>query len=123
MGVYVYTLRKNPIIAIDTDYGKSITLGRVEFAYKVSWSGGDPQYKRTTARLHSLAEKAREANPDLELVTIGNPKDHDFSKYGPMGVYLVKDHFTSYYDTDSPGKYIGLLHKNGKTYNFERIDV
>ena len=121
MGIYVYTLRKNPVIAAD-DVGDPVSVGYSKYAYKLAWGWDHPTYKRNTARLHSLAEKARAANPDLVLMTFGEPKEHDFAKYGPMPVYQVSPELTSFYDTRPPGKQIGALHKSGTTYIFKRFN-
>jgi len=119
MGVYVYTLRKNPTNAIDKDIGAPVAIGVTKYAYKVSWNrSGD--YNRRVGRTEALAEKARESNPNLVMVTFGDPKEHDFDRYGSMSVYQVRPTFTSFYDTESPGEYIGRLYKSGKTYMFVR---
>ncbi len=122
MGIYVYTLRKNPIVAIDSGTKAPTAVGYSKFAYKVSSGWNNPTYNRTTSRLHSLAEKARDANPNLVMMTIGDPKDHDFAKYGPMAVYRVSPELTAFYDTKAPGERIGELHKFGKSYVFDRCE-
>lgn len=119
MGIYVYTLRKNTLTAIDMDIVAPVQIGIVAYAYKHSWGWDSPVYKRNTARLHSMAEKARAANPNLELVTFGNPKDYDFSRGGKMAVYRVKPWLTSFYDTSAPGELAGYLFKNGRKFEFE----
>ena len=122
MGIYVYTLRLNPTIAIDAEIKTPISIGILKYAYKVAWGWDHPTYKRNTARLHTMAEKARAANPNLVLVTFGDPKEHDFAKYGPLPVLRVSPELTSFYDTKSPGRRVGELRKNGKSYIFERCE-
>ena len=85
MGIYVYTLRKNTLKATDMDIGAPIEIGVTAYAYKESYSRSGA-YNRMTARMHSMAERARDANPNLVLVTFGNPADHDFDRYGKMAV-------------------------------------
>jgi len=119
MGIYVYTLRKNTLKATDMDVGAPIEIGVTAYAYKESYRGSG-EYSRTTARLHSMADRAREANPNLVLVTFGDPKDYDFSRGGKMAVYRVKPTMTSFYDTQAPGEQVGYLFKNGRKFEFER---
>ena len=119
MGIYCYTLRKNPIIAIDTDIGAPAAIGITKYAYKVSsYHSGD--YNRLVGRMETLAENARHANPNLVMTTFGDPKEHDFDRYGPMAVYRTSPTMTSFYDTQMPGERIGMLYKSGKSYIFER---
>jgi hypothetical protein len=66
-----------------------------------------------------MAERARDANPNLVLVTFGNPKDNDFSKHS-MPVYRVSPKMTSFYDTEAPGELVGYLSKQGRKIVFER---
>jgi hypothetical protein len=120
MGIYVYTLRKNTLTAIDMDIGAPVEIGVTAYAYKQSWGWNSPEYNRKTARMHSMAERARDANPNLVLVTFGNPADHDFDRYGKMAVYRVKPWLTSFYDTEAPGEQVGYLFKNGRKFEFER---
>jgi len=119
MGIYVYTLRKNTLKVTDMDIGAPIEIGVTDFAYKEYWDGG-AVYKRTTARLHSMADRARNANPNLVLVTFGNPKDHNFDRDGKMAVYRVKPTMTHFYDTGVPGEQVGYLYQNGRKFEFER---
>lgn len=119
MGLYVYTLRKNTINAIDMDIGTPIEIGITKYAYKDSWNR-TPEYKRMTARMHSMAERARDCNPNLVLTTYGDPKDHDFSRDG-MTVYRTSPNMTYFYDTKAPGEPIGVLYKRGRKFEFERI--
>jgi len=119
MGIYCYTLRKNPIIAIDTNVGAPAVIGITKYAYKVSsYHSGD--YNRLVGRMETLAENARHANPNLVMITCGDPKEHDFDRYGPMEVYRTSPTMTSFYDTQTPGERIGMLYKSGKSYIFER---
>ena len=119
MGIYVYTLRKNTLKATDMDVGAPIEIGVTAFAYKESYRGGG-DYNRTTARMHSMAERARDANPNLVLVTFGNPKDHDFDRDSKMAVYRVTPTMTHFYDTGVPGEQVGYLYRNGRKFEFER---
>jgi len=119
MGIYVYTLRKNPIVAIDKDIGAPIAIGITKYAYKVSWNRS-ADYNRLVGRMETLAENARDANPNLVMATFGDPKEHDFDRYGPMAVYRTSPTMTSFYDTQAPGERIGMLYKSGKSYVFER---
>lgn len=119
MGIYVYTLRKNTIQAIDMDIGAPVEIGVTKYAYKDSWNGG-AHYKRMTGRAHAAAERARDANPNLVLVTFGDPKDHNFDRDG-MTVYRTNPNMTYFYDTKAPGEPIGVLYKRGKKFEFERI--
>jgi hypothetical protein len=120
MGVYVYTLRKNTIKAIDNDIGAPIDIGITAYAYKCSYNGGG-RYERLVARQRASAERARDANPNLVLVTFGSPKDYDFSREGKMEVYRVKPTLTSFYDTEAPGEKVGYLTKTGRKFVFTRI--
>lgn len=119
MGIYVYTLRKNTFKAIDKDIGAPVDIGITKYAYKESWNSS-ADYKRMTARMHSMAERARDANPNLVLATFGDPKDHDFSRDG-MTVYRIRPDMTYFYDTKAPGEPIGVLYKRGRKFEFERI--
>lgn len=118
MGIYCYTLRKNTIKAIDMDIGAPIELGTTQYAFKESWNGG-AAYKRLVNRMFSLAEKARDANPNLVLVVMGDPKNNDFDKH-KMPVFRVSPEYEFHYDGRSPGDVVGYLYKNGKRYEFER---
>lgn len=118
MGVYIYTLRKNPTISIDKGTKAPVAIGVTKYAYKDS-SYRSAAYNRMVGRMHALADKARDANPDLTLVTVGDPKDHDFIKYGPMGVYKVSDRMSYFLDTKAPGTLAGFIFKSGKSYIFE----
>jgi len=120
MGIYIYTLRKNTVKAIDAEIGAPIEIGVTAYAYKESWNRCGA-YNRMTARMHSMAERARDANPNLVLVTFGNPKDNDFDRHGKMAVYRVKPTMTSFYDTEAPGELVGHLRKKGRTFEFERV--
>jgi len=121
MGTYVYTLRKNPIIAIDKDIGAPVAIGITKYAYKVS-SYHSADYNRLVGRMETLAEKARDANPNLVMITFGDPKEHDFDRYGPMAVYRTSPTMTSFYDSQSPGTLIGFIYKSGKSFIFERSE-
>jgi len=121
MGTYAYTLRKNPIIAIDKDIGAPIAIGITKYAYKVSWNHS-ADYNRLVGRMETLAEKARDANPNLVMTTFGDPKEHDFDRYGPMAVYRTSPTMTSFYDSQSPGTLIGFMYKSGKSFIFERSE-
>ncbi len=121
MGVYVYTLRKNPVQAIAMDIGAPVNIGYSKYAYKESWNKTGA-YNRLVGRMHTLAEKARDANPNLVMITHGDPKEHDFDRYGPMAVYRISPELESYYDTKMPGGRIGYLYKSGKKYEFERCE-
>ena len=120
MGIYVYTLRKNTVSAIDADIGAPIEIGVTAYAYKYYWRGDSPSYNRLTARMEAMAGLAREANPNLVLVTFGDPKNNDFSKHS-MPVYRVSPKMTSFYDTEAPGELVGHLRKKGRTFEFERV--
>jgi hypothetical protein len=119
MGIYIYTLRKNTLKATDMDIGSPIEIGVTAFAYKESWNRCGA-YNRMTARMHSMAWRAREANPNLVLVTFGDPKDNDFSKLS-MPVYRVSPEMTRFYDTEAPGELIGYLYKKGRAFKFDRV--
>jgi hypothetical protein len=119
MGIYVYTLRKNTLKATDMDVGAPIEIGVTAYAYKESYRGGG-EYNRMTARMHSMAERARASNPNLVLVTFGDPKDHDFDCDSKMAVYRVRPTMTHFYDTQAPGEQVGYLFKDGRKFKFER---
>ncbi len=121
MGIYCYTLRKNTIKATDMDIGAPIEIGVTKYAYKESFSNDSKAYKMMTARAHSAAERARDANPNLVLVTFGDPKDHDFDRDDGMFVYRVSCDMEYFMDSNMPGKQFGKLNKVGKKYEFERI--
>ena len=120
MGVYVYTLRKNTVKATDMDIGAPVEIGVCKYAYKDSWNRtGD--YNRMVGRALSQAERARRANPNLVLVTWGDPKDYDFTREGKMAVYRVSPELEYFYDTKNPGDVVGYLYKNRGKMEFERI--
>ena len=121
MGSYVYTLRKNPIKAIDMDINAPIDIGITAYAYKESFWNDSKSYKMMTARAHSAAERARSANPNLVLVTWGNPKDYDFTREGKMAVYRTSPDMEYFCDSKNPGEVVGYLYKNGRKFEFERI--
>lgn len=121
MGIYCYTLRKNTVNAIDMDIGAPIEIGITEYAYKESFWNDSGSYKRMTARLHACAERARDANPNLVLVTMGNPKNHDFDREGNMTVFRVSPTFEYFFDSKTPGEVVGYLCKNGRKLEFERL--
>lgn len=120
MGIYCYTLRKNPVVAIDVEDRTPVAIGFAKYAYKYSWMGENAAYARAVGRSHAQAEKARDANPDLTLITIGDPKEHDFNRYGPMEVREVSARLTSFMDSQTPGKRAGFLYKYGNSYSFEK---
>ncbi len=120
MGIYVYTLRKNTTKATDMDIGAPIEIGVTAYAYKESWNGG-AAYNRMTARLHNMAERARDANPNLVLVTFGNPKDYDFTREGKMAVYRTSPDMEYFYDSKAPGDLVGYLFKKNRKFEFERM--
>ena len=122
MGIYVYTLRKNPVIAIDKDINAPVAIGFTKYAYKESWNE-TAGYNRLVGRSLAAAKRARLANPNLVIITVGDPKEHDFNKYGPMAVHHVRPTMSSFYDTEAPGKIIGFLYKSGKSYEFERSEA
>lgn len=121
MGVYVYTFRKQVTNAKDMDTGAPIQIGVTAFAYRYVWMHESAEYKRTVNRLHNMADRARDAFPNIVLVTEGNPRGHDFDKWGPMAVYRVRPTLTSYADTEAPGEKVGYLYKRGRKYEFERL--
>ena len=120
MGIYCYTLRKNTIKATDMDINAPIEIGITAYAYKES-SYRTKEYKMMTGRAHAAAERAREANPNLVLVTWGNPKEYDFTREGKMAVYRTSPHMEYFYDSKNPGELVGYLFKVGKKFEFERI--
>lgn len=121
MGVYVYTLRKNTIKAT-RDLGAAGQamgeIGYMDFAYKC-WNGWDEpaSFRRAVGRSLAAAERAREANPDLDLIVWGNPKNHDFGD-DYMPVYQIRKTDSVWYDTQDPGKQVGYLSKKGRKYVF-----
>ena len=119
MGIYVYTLRKNTIKATDMDIGAPVDIGVTAYAYKEFYNG-NAAYNRHTARMHSMAERARDANPNLVLVTWGNPKDHDFAREGKMAVFRTSPTMEYFHDSRAPGEVVGYLYKNGRKFEFER---
>lgn len=122
MGVYVYTLRKNTIKAT-RDLGAAGQskgeIGYMDFAYKC-WNGWyEPaSFRRAVGRSLAAAERAREANPDVDLIVWGNPKNYDFSRDGKMAVYQIRKTDSVWYDTQDPGKQVGYLSKKGRKYVF-----
>jgi hypothetical protein len=120
MGIYVYTLRKNTIKATDMDIGAPVDIGVTAYAYKESWNSS-PTYNRHTARMHSMAERARDANPNLVLVTWGNPKDYNFDREGQMAVYRTSPTMEYFHDTSNPGELVGYLYKRNRKFEFSRI--
>jgi hypothetical protein len=122
MGVYAYTLRKNTVKATRDlgDVGQPVgEIGYIDFAYKL-WFGWDEPgyYRQQVGRSLAAAERAREANPELDLVVWGDPRKHDFSQ-GPMTVFQVSTSSCMWYDTQAPGKDVGYLYKNGRKYEFK----
>ena len=122
MGIYCYTLRKNTIKAIDMDIGAPTEIGVTEYAYKNSWNGGGA-HNRMVGRAHAAAERARDANPNLVMVVMGNPKEHDFDHYPNMTVYRCSPDMEYFMDHKAPGEAIGYLYKEGKKFQFERFEV
>jgi hypothetical protein len=120
MGIYVYTLRKNPVKAIDMDTGAPIDIGVTAYAYKESWNS-NADYNRMTARMHAAAARARDANPNLVLTTFGDPKNQNFDAHPKMAVFRTSPEMTYFYDTKAPGELVGYLFKNGRKFEFERI--
>lgn len=122
MGIYCYTLRKNTFKAIDMDIGAPVEIGITKYAYKESWNGG-ADYNRIVGRAHAAAERARDANPNLVLVTFGDPKDYDFNSDDTMTVYHCNPDLEYFMDGKSPGTVIGYIYKNGKNFEFKRLPV
>lgn len=122
MGIYCYTLRKNTIKATDMDIGAPIEIGITQYAYKESWNGNGA-YNRMVGKAHAAAERAREANPNLVLVVMGNPKENDFDRYPNMTVYRCRPDMEFFMDHKAPGEAIGYLYKVGKKYEFERLEA
>ena len=120
MGIYCYTLRKNTIKAIDMDIGAPIEIGVTKYAYKESFWTQSKEYKMLTARAHNAAERARDANPNLVLVTFGDPKEHNFDRDG-MTIYRTSPNMEYFMDSKTPGEPVGVLYKRGKKFEFERI--
>lgn len=123
MGIYCYTLRKNTIKATDMDIGAPIEIGVTKYAYKEAFWDDSKAYKMMVARSHNAAERARDANPNLVLVTFGDPKEHDFNDEPNMTVYRCAPTMEYFMDHKAPGEAIGYLYKNGKKFQFERLDV
>ena len=121
MGTYVYTLRKNPVKAIDMDIGAPIEIGVTAYAYKDHGSWMNADYRRLIARARASASRARKANPNLVLVTFGDPKNQNFDRNNKMEVYRTSPEMTYFYDTNAPGELVGYLFKNGRKFEFERI--
>ncbi len=121
MGIYCYTLRKNTIKATDMDVGAPIEIGVTKYAYKESRGWNDGSYNRMVGKAHAAAERARDANPNLVLVTMGDPKDYDFSREGSMMVFRCKPDMTAFYDGKAPGEHVGFIYKVGKKFEFERL--
>lgn len=121
MGIYCYTLRKSTIKAIDMDVGAPIEIGVTKYAYKESYRFESKSYRMLTARAHAAAERARDANPNLVLVTHGDPKEHSFDYHGAMDVFRVSPDMEYFLDTRAPGEIVGKLYKRGKKFEFERI--
>lgn len=118
MGIYCYTLRKNPIKAIDVDNNVPIEIGTFMYAYKESFHS-TPEYNRRVARAHSFAEKARDANPNLVMVVVGDPNSYDLEN-SFMEVYRCNPTLEYFMDSFSPGDKIGRLYKNGRKFIFKR---
>ena len=122
MGIYCYTLRKNTIKAIDMDVGAPIEIGITKYAYKESWNP-TKEHKMLTARAHAAAERARDANPNLVLVTFGDPKEHGFDESANMTVYRCSPEMEYFMDHKAPGEAVGYIYKVGKKFQFERLNV
>lgn len=123
MGIYCYTLRKSTIKAVDMDINAPIEIGVTKYAYKESFWSESKAYKMLTARSHAAAERARNANPNLVLITHGDPKDHDFDRYGAMDVRRVTPDLEYFMDSKLPGEVVGKLYKVGKKFEFERLSA
>jgi len=120
MGIYCYTLRKNTIKAIDMDIVVPIEIGVTKYAYKES-SSLSAEYRRMVGRAHAAAERARDANPNLVLVTFGDPKEHNFDTDGNMTVYRCSPVLEYFMDHKAPGEAFGYLYKEDKKLKFKRL--
>lgn len=122
MGVYRYTLRKNTTKVIDTDTGAPVEIGSTEYAYKYSYGWDSGNYKRNVAKLEAAADRAREANPNLVLIVVGNLREmFNRGDVKETEVYLVGPNYVGHDDTRPPSeKIVGYIRKNGRRYEMVR---
>lgn len=106
MGVYCYTLRKG------TREIDGMTIGQSAYAYKCHWGDYDSPYVK---RMLAAGRRAREAQPDLDLIIMGhfhNIRDCD------TPVFKVSTHMSSYLDGCNPGPVVGHLRREGRKLRF-----
>lgn len=110
MGVYCYTLRAG------TKVVSGVEIGRTAYSYKCHWGDHSSPVVR---RKHAAAERAREANPNLTLVIMGDYKDAECHE--GIAVFQVSDRMEFFLDTNSPGPVVGKLYKVRGRYVYESL--
>lgn len=113
MGVYCYTLRKG------TKQVDEVTIGRLAYAYKCHWREDDSPFCR---RMHAAAERARDANPDLELVVIGDDYSSARSE-DRTPVFQISKQRTYWLDGNNPGPVVGHLGFEKGRYRYFPVDA
>ncbi len=111
MGVYCYTLRKQ------TRQIDGVTIGRTAYAYKDHW---DAYRSPFVARQHAAAERARNANPKLTRVIMG---DWKYAATEPLPVFEISEGLTAFMDHKSPGPVVGYVTKSGGRYRYKAVDA
>lgn len=116
MGVYQYTLRK------ETKTVDGVKIGRYGYAYKHSYFRHYNQdryatmYNRLVGSVEAAADRAFEANADLEYAAIGEWK---YANEGE-GLTVIKVKNASFADDTSKHEVVGYLKKEGRKFKFVR---
>lgn len=126
MGVYQYTLRKDTMII----GGRKI--GRFDFAYKLGrdWEpggmtddydrSGKRKINRTVRVLEAAAERAREANPDVDLACV--LKSFRSVEAGwKIPVYKIPKNMTQFTEELDPLRIEGYIVKTDSGLEFESV--
>ena len=114
MGVYQYTLRK------ETKVVDGIKIGRYGYACKHTYfrhSNHDryaKMYNRLVGSVEAAADRAFEANADLEYAAIGEWK---FAS-DPDGLAVIKVNTPSFADDTARNEIVGYLKKEGRKFKF-----
>jgi len=114
MGVYQYTLRK------DTKIVDGVKIGRYAYGYKHSYFRHYNQdryakmYSRLVGSVEAAADRAFEANADLEYAVIG---DWKYASEGE-GLTVIKVKNASFADDTAKHEFVGYLKKDGRKFKF-----
>ena len=114
MGVYQYTLRK------ETQTVDGTKIGRYGYAYKHSYFRHYNQdryatmYNRLVGSVEAAADRAFEANSDLEYAAIGEWKYASEDE----GLTVIKIKKSSFADDTANHEVVGFLKKQGRKFKF-----